>query len=306
MMKKGAEGGWTEWDSNNNQKKKKKRNHIHENLFGTSITPRVWILRFERIQIKVLFRPQLHHAQFPPPWVSGIFLEWWSNILKRFRGSCWTWPPRDQWPSCASGGKIKLPRTHTRQTRRGAKTERRDRCGDTHRGRHGGRKQPGWAIIVCYQALPYITDHPSLRCTSAAVPLNPRGNPPLPVQITLHRAQGSDVAQIESVQTPAHNHTDQLSAGPVLWSPRYERIFLNALYIPWLLPPHMLLSFIWGFLRGEGGECKVCRWLWQVALKGCTQCFIGFHFWTEGSGVFWWELGRANQSQSWGVVSRLF
>lgn len=288
-------------------KKKKKRNHIHENLFGTSITPRVWILRFERIQIKVLFRPQLHHAQFPPPWVSGIFLEWWSNILKRFRGSCWTWPPRDQWPSCASGGKIKLPRTHTRQTRRGAKTERRDRCGDTHRGRHGGRKQPGWAIIVCYQALPYITDHPSLRCTSAAVPLNPRGNPPLPVQITLHRAQGSDVAQIESVQTPAHNHTDQLSAGPVLWSPRYERIFLNALYIPWLLPPHMLLSFIWGFLRGEGGgSAKYAvgcdKLLWRDA-RSVSSGFTSGQKVLVCSGGSWEELIKVRAEGWWADCS---
>ena len=240
------------------------------------------------------------------PWVSDIFLVWWSNILKRFRGSCWTWPPRDRWPSCASGEK-KLPHTHThththtRQTRR--EERQKDRCSDTHRGHHGGRKQSGWAIIVCYHALPYITDHPSLRCTSAAVPLNPRGNPPLPIQITLHRAQGSDVASDRERTNPGPqpHRPAQCRPRPVV-SSLWKNIFECLVHSLTFTPPHAALIYL-GF--SEGGECKVCRWLWQVALKGCTQCFIGFHFWTEGSGVFWWELGRANQSQSWGVVSRL-
>ncbi|KAK9536878.1 hypothetical protein VZT92_006631 [Zoarces viviparus] len=74
-------------------------------------------------------------------------------------------------------------------------------------------------------APPYISDRRPLRCTSAAVLLDPEGEPSSAHQITLHRAQA-----LMWLQTPARNHTDQL--GPVLWSPRYERIFLNAWYIP--------------------------------------------------------------------------
>lgn len=60
--------------------------------------------------------------------------------------------------------------------------------------------------------------------------------------------------QIESVQTPAHNHTGQLSSaqGLVLRSAHYERIFLNAFHIPSLFAPpqqqHVALismGFLW-------------------------------------------------------------
>lgn len=138
------------------------------------------------------------------------------------------------------------------------------------------------AIIVCYQALPYITDRPSLHCTSVAVPLNPRGNPPLPIQITLHRAQGSDVASDRERTNPGPQPHRPAQRRPrpavfLLW----KNIFECLVHSLTIQPPHMLLSFRWGFY-GRG-----YWWLWQVVLKGCTQRFIGFHFWTEGSGVFW-------------------
>lgn len=46
--------------------------------------------------------------------------------------------------------------------------------------------------------------------------------------------------QIENVQTQAQNHTDQISACSILWSPpHYERL----LTFPNYIPVHMLLSF---------------------------------------------------------------
>lgn len=39
-------------------------------------------------------------------------------------------------------------------------------------GPHGAVAIPA-TIIVCYQALPYITDRPSLQCASVVVLVNP-------------------------------------------------------------------------------------------------------------------------------------
>lgn len=78
------------------------------------------------------------------------------------------------------------------------------------------------AIIVGRQVPSYITDRWSLRCTSAAVLLNPRGNPPLPIQITLHMAQGSDEA----------SDTEHTNPGPQPHSPAQRR-------------PHPVVSMLW-------------------------------------------------------------
>lgn len=106
------------------------------------------------------------------------------------------------------------------------------------------RHSPAATIIVCYQALPYITDRPSLQRASVVVLVDPPGKPPLcpAVWITLHRLRHSDVAPAGGAYKPRAATTWAGSArGLVLRSAHYERIFLNAFHIPLLFhPPHPL------------------------------------------------------------------
>lgn len=117
-------------------------------------------------------------------------------------------------------------------------------------------------IIVCYQALPYITDRPSLQYASVVVLVNPWGNPPFcPIQITLHRARCSDVASDRERTNPGPqpHGPAQLSAGPrpavcSLWKNIFECLPHSLALCP---PPsnNMLLSFPWAFY---GGWCVKC------------------------------------------------
>lgn len=87
-----------------------------------------------------------------------------------------------------------------------------------------------------------ITDtsaRPSRSGTSAAVLLNPAEGSLLgPSRSRYTWPRALMWLQIESAQTPAHNHTHHFGAGSVLWSPpQYERIHFQT------TPPNMLLSF---------------------------------------------------------------
>lgn len=145
----------------------------------------------------------------------------------------------------------------------------------------------------------YITDRRSLRCTSAAVLLNPRGNPPLPIQITLHMAQGSDVASDREHTNPGLQPHSPAQA-PSCGLHAMKEYFWMPLTFPNCTPPllHMLLSFRFLFW----GESKERQWLWQVALKGCEHSFIGFWVWTEGSGKSGDESRITNQHHRWGLL----
>lgn len=181
-------------------------------------------------------------------------------------------------------------------------------CDDTRNCHPGGvgrtallnaRHSPAATIIVCYQALPYITDRPSPQRASVVVLVDPPGKPPLcpAVRITLHRLRHSDVAPAGGVYKPRAAATWASSAqGLVLRSAHYERIFLNAFHIPSLFypPPHittatnnMLLSFPRAFY---GGRCVKC---------GRDSASLGFTLGREASweDVQKWSCRKREQSR---------
>lgn len=203
---------------------------------------------------------------------------------KSFEVWCWTWPSRCQISITCSLTKLRKTIKNTKRWKENWKQrnkKRSKRCSDTNR-RHGGRKRPRWevaiptAIIVCYRALPYITDRPSQHCTSAAVLLNPRGNPPLPIQITLHRAQGSDVASDREHTNPGPqpHRPAQRRPGPAV-SSLWKNIFECLVHSLTISPHHhhhhhMLLSFRWGFYERGGGVA-------QNMPAVVTSCSEGMH-----------------------------
>lgn len=102
--------------------------------------------------------------------------------------------------------------------------------------------------------------------------------------------------QIESVQTPAHNHTEPLYQSPVLWPPLQDWIFSNAFYISHLFPLQTCCFHLdsgWFFLQEREGLSSTSCWLWQVLSEGFRTLFIGFYLrikdaeWTHENWPTW-------------------